>query len=351
MAVPQNILIIGQGLAGSILSFNLYKRGIQHTVLDNGHQNSSTKAAAGLINPITGKRFVKSWMIDELLPKAISTYSELEKLLITPLVTETEVIRSMMNAGQENHWISSTSRPGYDKYFSDDEGIGPYENFVHKRFSYRKIKHAVRVDIATLIVKYAEFLESKKMLIIKEFEYHDRLFETSPVRIDDKAYDVVIFCEGYRATENPYFNYLPFEISKGESFEIHIPGLKAQNILRDGIFLIPMANGHYWSGGDYEWEPAEDTPSAEFKDAWTKKLNDLLTGEYTIVDHKAGIRPGVDGRRPLIGTHSKYGHLKIFNGLGTKGTSLAPYWAEKFCHYLLEEQELDPAVNINRFAE
>ena len=56
-------LIVGQGLAGTVLSYQLLKNGIPHKVLDDGHLSAATLAAAGLINPITGRRYVKSWTV------------------------------------------------------------------------------------------------------------------------------------------------------------------------------------------------------------------------------------------------------------------------------------------------
>ena len=70
-----HVLIVGQGIAGTVLSYKLSQRNISHKVLDNNHQSAATHAAAGLINPITGRNYVKSWMIDDLLPEACLLYT------------------------------------------------------------------------------------------------------------------------------------------------------------------------------------------------------------------------------------------------------------------------------------
>ena len=62
-------LIIGQGLAGSLLAWELIQRDCKVVIIDNGKENAS-QVAAGLINPITGMRFVKSADVDTLLPAA-----------------------------------------------------------------------------------------------------------------------------------------------------------------------------------------------------------------------------------------------------------------------------------------
>ena len=55
-------LIIGQGLAGSLLAWELIQRRCSVVVVDNGNENAS-QIAAGLINPITGMRFVKYYSL------------------------------------------------------------------------------------------------------------------------------------------------------------------------------------------------------------------------------------------------------------------------------------------------
>ena len=71
-------LIIGQGLAGSLLSWELIKQGCSIHLIDNQQENAS-QVAAGVINPVTGMRLVKSNDIDTLLPCARQTYQELSQ--------------------------------------------------------------------------------------------------------------------------------------------------------------------------------------------------------------------------------------------------------------------------------
>jgi len=79
------------------------------------------------------------------------------------------------------------------------------------------------------------------------------------------------------------------------------------------------------------------------------KLNSLITCPYTVISHQAGIRPSAADRRPIIGPHPEFSHLFVFNGLGTKGVMLAPYFANNFVHFYLQNQEIVPDVHVKRF--
>jgi glycine oxidase len=69
-------LIVGQGIAGSTLAYMLRKKGKQVFIIDKFSPNSSSQVAAGLVNPITGRRIVKSWLADTALPFAFQFYEE-----------------------------------------------------------------------------------------------------------------------------------------------------------------------------------------------------------------------------------------------------------------------------------
>ena len=51
----------------------------------------------------------------------------------------------------------------------------------------------------------------------------------------------------------------------------------------------------------------------------------------------------------MLGEHPKQKNLIIFNGLGTKGVSLAPYFSSQLANWLEGNGEIMPEVNIKRF--
>jgi glycine/D-amino acid oxidase-like deaminating enzyme len=68
------ILIIGQGLSGSWLSYYLQQLNIDCIIIDEDKSNTASKIASGIINPVTGMRYVKTWMIDEAMPFVTQAY-------------------------------------------------------------------------------------------------------------------------------------------------------------------------------------------------------------------------------------------------------------------------------------
>ena len=164
----------------------------------------------------------------------------------------------------------------------------------------------------------------------------------------------IIFCEGFRSQENPYFKGIPFKLTKGEILTIRIPDLSESDLLYREIvtklgFLLPLGNGLFRVGATYNWQDLTENTTAEGLAELKLKLERLLNRPYEIVEHKAGVRPTVSDRRPLLGFHPLYPNLGIFNGLGTKGILLAPYFAQLMAIHSITGLPIDSDVDVNRY--
>ena len=100
-------IIVGQGLAGSLLAHQLIKLNQQVLVIDNGNVHSSSRIAAGMFTPISGKRMVKSWMVDTLYPEVIATYKELENLLDVQFLNDMNIQMSFASIKEQNDFYSA----------------------------------------------------------------------------------------------------------------------------------------------------------------------------------------------------------------------------------------------------
>lgn len=120
-------------------------------------------------------------------------------------------------------------------------------------------------------------------------------------------------------------------------------------IYNRGVFVISKKNGVCKVGATYNNQNLTNLPTEEGKNELNRKLKELIKFDYSIVDQKAGIRPATKDRRPLIGNHPKLKNVYIFNGLGAKGVSLAPFYANQLVSNLNGEIELDTEVNIERY--
>jgi len=348
--IAVDYLIVGQGIAGTLLHFNLKKEGQKVMVIDHDHQGAATKVAAGGINPITGKRYVKSWKIETLIPTARTVYAELEELLKIKIFKERNIIRILKNAGEENTWLGRSADPFYLKYFVENPAIGNFKNHMNDFPSIGEIKNGAQVNISFLVEKYKELLLAKQEIILEKFDYEKLNFSKNDFvtykNIEAKA---IIFCEGAGGAKNPFFKYLPFELSKGEALTIKIKNSNLNKIIRHKVSVVPTKNEEYWVGASNAWEFENDNPTSEAKKELENHLENIFKKTPEIIDHQAAIRPTVKDRRPLLGKHPNHPNLFIFNGLGTKGAALSPYLSKQMTNFILTKENLWPEVDIERY--
>ena len=159
----------------------------------------------------------------------------------------------------------------------------------------------------------------------------------------------LVFCEGYYATENPLWNFLHFRPTKGETLTIKTVAQIPDAIFKKDFFLLPIGNNHFKVGATYQWDNLDWEPSDKGKLTLIEKLEEIIDCPYQIIEHAAGIRPNTNDRKPFLGVHPQNKGMFVFNGLGSKGVILAPYFAEKVCNQVLNNIEPNNEFSINRF--
>lgn len=342
------ILIVGQGIAGTMMAFRLFEANIPFRVMDNAHKGAASKVAIGLVNPITGKRLVKSWKIEALMEELDEVIPRLQDLLQINVTNPRNIIRVIKNAGEENKWLSRSADPGYDKFFKDPPDPSEFQPYVKSFFGYGELQHGGNIELAILIDHFKKWLQEKGWIQEEAFNHADLEISEKAFSYQGHTYSKVIFCEGAAGRFNPYFSYLPFEVSKGEACIIRIPGVHFQKVFKHGIAIVPFNEDLYWVGSTNSWDFTDDTPEEAQQQELVDKLKEVLTVPFEVVEQRAAIRPSVKDRRPYVGSHPKIQGMYILNGLGTKGTSLAPYCSKQLFDCIFKNKSIDSDIDVGR---
>lgn len=340
-----DVAILGQGLSGSLLANELLKRNQSVVVVDANEAQTASKVAIGLVNPITGKRLVKSWMIDDLLPVAKQTYKNLEEEFRTKLIHDTTIARVIPNEEIFQQWAPNFETAVEEGYISPNLEEISFGSISHKYFT---IQHCFWLETVTLLREMKTWLQNLNsylpLRISDSFvEVRSQIYENgfAPTKIVD--------CRGANAAKIGWFSYLPFNVNKGEVIDVQLNNYSFPHILKKNIFIVPDGQKHR-VGSTYDREFTTEKITEAAKQYFKKKLNEMVGLPYEVLQHQAAVRPSTIDRRPFLGKHPNEDSVFIFNGFGAKGVSLIPYFAQQFCDYLLDNQPLLPEVDINRFS-
>lgn len=326
-SVRPDILIIGQGLAGTLLGWELERAGIAFEIADCGHSGAASSAAAGIINPVTGRRLAKSWRFEIFAGVARESYVAIERTLAVPLWREMRM-RRLFADEKEREFGSETMRRTAVAAFiesADDSGWS--------------IHGAARVDLAAL-------LEASRKRWLRSGVLQTR---TALPDEETRSHALVIDCRG-RAGAGPPFERVPWEFAKGEVLELRVDGLEQNVILNRRFWILPLRPGEALAGATYE--PGEMDPHAtsEARSRIEAAAREILGDrKFVITTQRAGIRVYVPDRHPVAGRHPTNPRLGIVNGLGAKGALWAPELARQWARHLTTGAAFDREIDVTRF--
>ncbi len=342
-------LIIGQGIGGTSVAWHLHEHGKTFQIFGDSSMPSSSRVAAGIFNPLTGKKLVKTWLADDLFPYAQSFYGGLEEKLKCKLMHPAPIYRPFRSIEEQNTYLAQTADPGISPYVATTPDPGREMPYVNADFGGLEVVQSGWIDLPALLDASRVYFQAKDLYIEGAFDHADLSRSEEGIEWRGKRFKTVIFCQGFFALENSLFNWLPFAPVKGQILEIATDVSLKPCIINQGIFALPVAGNRMKVGATYSWDPLDWEVTEAATEELESKLRALLRTGYTLIGAQAGIRPSVRDRRPLVGIHPEFSNVSIFNGLGTKGVTLAPFLAKEFCNHLIYGKELNPLVNIKRY--
>ena len=339
-----DFVVVGQGLAGTLLALELERRGRRVLIADDGWRTAASRVAAGVLNPVTGMRIVKTLGADDLLPAAKRVYSALGERFGETFFREVPFYRFYSSEHEREIKAKRASDPEYAGWISEDVPAGTLcGGALADRLGGFFVHRAGWLDIPKLLDCARAEWRSRGVLLEENFDYGD--VEISRAGTRWRGRDVrggIIFCEGFRVRENPWFSHLKWQPAKGEFVELELAGTEnfQSQILKGNVVAIPLGGARWRVGTNYDRETLDTVPTPEVAErlrrAFSAMFVKLPSAEAApqLVAHRAGVRPAVQGALPKVGAHEKFPKLFLFNGFGSKGVTWIPLYAERFAEKL-----------------
>ena len=339
-----DFVVVGQGLAGTLLALELERRGRRVLIADDGWRTAASRVAAGVLNPVTGMRIVKTLGADDLLPAAKRVYSALGERFGETFFREVPFYRFYSSEHEREIKAKRAADPEYAGWISEDVPAGTLcGGALADRLGGFFVHRAGWLDIPKLLDCARAEWRSRGVLLEENFDYGD--VEISRAGTRWRGRDVrggIIFCEGFRVRENPWFSHLKWQPAKGEFVELELAGTEnfQSQILKGNVVAIPLGGARWRVGTNYDRETLDTVPTPEVAErlrrAFSAMFVKLPSAEAApqLVAHRAGVRPAVQGALPKVGAHEKFPKLFLFNGFGSKGVTWIPLYAERFAEKL-----------------
>ena len=346
-----DLIIVGQGIAGTVLYDHLKDKFKNILIISNTNFVDSTKVASGVYNPISLRRCVLSWKINQIMPISLSYYQKLQKEINQNIIFPLNIIKLFFNKSDLDMWKVKQNNTEVGKYIKEIYNKIDYKN-LNKNLGGALISPSGYVDINLIREFFLNKMKEKNIFLNEKFDYSSLKINSSIIKYKHIQAKKIVFCEGDRGLLNPFFNEKMFNPCKGEVITIKTSkDFSLKHILSKEVFILPKKTNVFQIGSTYDRDYNSRNKTDQAKDFLIKKLDKILNLDYKVISHKSSIRPTVIDRRPIIGSHKKHQNMYIFNGFGSKSVTLVPYFAKLFSYNLSINKPMITEVNPYRFNE
>jgi glycine/D-amino acid oxidase-like deaminating enzyme len=343
---PWDVIIVGQGLAGTTLAWHLLEAGQRVLVLDACEIVTSSKIAAGLVTPITGKRLVLGAQFDDFLSAARKFYASIEKRTGQRFFHDRVALRLFGSDAERQAWSGRARQPAYQSHLLNPQPAILLDPEMGDASGGGFAMHAAQLDVAAYLEASRAALAWQSVTLDWQ---RDVTFGAQGASVREHRTRLLISCEGYAAAHNPYFSLVAFNAAKGDILTVRFDRPVPPRSLHRGIWVAPTRDADvFLVGSTYDWAKLDQVPDAAARSQIEGKLKDMLHVPFTVLDHRAAVRPIIDESKALVGFHPEYEQLGYFNGLGSKGALHAPWYARHFADHLVHRTPLSEAVDVRK---
>ncbi len=340
-----DFLIVGQGLAGSLLAQELLRRGRTIHVVDDRWRSSSSQVAAGLMTPLTGRRFTLTKDYPELFAAAQARLTELG------VFRPAQVYRMFVDDEQRAKGIKRTECTSCQPFIARvTSARGELDEGLTDAFG-GALMNGAWVDLPKLLSEVRAELVAAGNLTEANLEPADVTSSAEGVVWRQVRAGAIVYCDGYKSAQRGPFKYLPWQPAKGEALTLRSDVVDKPFILNREGWALPLGQGVWRTGTNWQWDQLDEAPTEPQKEKLIRRFRSYFGEEVQVevTAHIAGVRPCTSDSHPFMGTHPQQPRTHLFGGLGPRGTVWAPLMADEMAAYLCEGRALRKECDLARF--
>jgi glycine oxidase len=342
-----DVIVVGQGIAGTTLAWHLHQAGQRVLTIDNGADGTASKIAAGLITPITGQRMALSWRVGEFLPTARTFYRAIEHHTGARFYHNRTAIRLFASDMEQRCWAERRGDPVFQPYIATPQPVPLLDPAVADASGSGFAMQSAQLDVAA----YLAVSRAHLPVVVKTIDWRqDVRLGADSASAGMYSAKLIVACEGYAASQNPYFANVPFIAAKGDTLTVRFQAPLPGDPLHRGIWLAPTALPNVFkAGATYDRNVLDNIPSPSGRADIERQLRAFIRVPYDVIGHCAAVRPIIHVSQAVIGRHPHHPRLAYFNGLGSKGSLLAPWFAGCLTAALVHGSPIPVELDLRRW--
>ena len=340
-------IVLGQGLSGSALAWQLHWQGVRVEIVDRGSPVTASRVAAGLITPVTGRRLTKSEDFDQDLAFAQQFYQRVESEVGETLLDHQPAARFFVDDAETAFFLTERLASLHDDVvpICDESEAGTTIGFW--------MQHAARLRVLRYLDLTREYFAARGQYHQADIDLSEIHLQSGEVRMDRPALSAthLYFCQGYQAQQNPWFPDITNAPARGEILTVRIPSRTARHVVHQGHWIAPLDLGggtessrDFIVGATYDRENltalTTEAGKSELLAAARQFASSSDEMSPEILGHTSAVRAGTRQRRPVMMRHPEHPQLAILNGMGSKASLWAPMSAKRLLEMMAQSEAL-----------
>ncbi len=339
-------IIVGQGLAGSLMAWHLLRGNLRVLVVDRDEAVTSSKVAAGLLTPLAGSRFNLSDDVIERLNYALNFYWEVENDHDAKCFHHQTIARLFRNPKERKAWEDRLSKdPEWLAEFHAP--LGALDESIEATEGGFEMKRGGWLDVPQFLEVTRQHLLERLSYAIGDLSADEVSLTDTGVRWKNVEASKIIFCEGWMGNQNRFFDWITMHSALGEILDLKIPALETGNrIINRGGWMLPKGDGIFRAGSTYQHDFDRIEPSSEGEAEVMQKIRSITSAPIEVIGRKAAVRPIIKRSQVFMGVHPEHSNVAFLNGLGSKGVMNGPWYASRLAQHLFMNTPLPPEADI-----
>ncbi len=336
-----DFLIAGAGLAGACAALHLREHGSVLVMEKDAPAAGASGVAAGLVNPILGRRALPVWRIDEAL-------KTLEETIELADAAGTYTPRSTLRPAGDDEQVerfrrSARDHPEHCSWLA----ASPY-GWLRAPRGVLRIETGGTVNVGAFIRRAFAHVEVRTRTRLTSWKEREERVEVGGLTAR-----YLILAVGRGFTAFPELMRLRLHQVKGQVVRLSRPPdlpKDTPHLAGSGyVALDPENDDAIYCGSTYEHRFADLEPSAQATERILNRVGSMrpCIGDADVIEERAGVRVTVPGiRLPMVGPLPGRKRVWVLTGLGAKGLLTAPLVAKELPAYFLDASRIPRETRV-----
>jgi glycine/D-amino acid oxidase-like deaminating enzyme len=352
-SVERDYLVIGQGIAGTVLAQSLASRGLTFWVIDAPNPESASHVAGGILDPVSGQKFTPAWRGREFLDASQKFFSDFQEDLGLDASLAQGVQRAFSNPDAPG-WFAKRAQAWEEQGFRLEKlDLSQIPKQALTEWGGFSVPEGGAFSVTRILSAFRRSLKEKDQLIEGKIRWSDLVISESGVECLGLRARRVVLCLGHELLDfEDFAKSARWGNTRGEILDCEWPEQDwGGSVFKSHYALIPTEKkGRFRWAANYVNRTREASPTPESREillqGFAQSFSQEAREKIQIIGQRAGIRLSVIDHMPVIGDLTHWGgawdRVAVFTAFGSKGLLWSPLCAS----WLLDALEKKIAVPI-----